>query len=115
MHCKIISETRSRADTRQTVTAEGAFSFVLAVGQYTHDVKRKHQWMWTVWESWQQFLDCVNGDAPDNYPMSDSFKRRPIEHADRWGLRMLAVPLRYDVKFEGKVIRTFSVTDCGGK
>ena len=111
-HCKVITETRARADTRQTVTAEGAFSFAFAAGQYTHDVERKHHWIWTVWESWQQFLDCVNGDAPDNYPMADSFQRRPIEHADRWALRMLNVPLRYDVKFEGKVIRSFAVRDC---
>ena len=113
-HCKVIAETRSRADTRQTVTADGAFSFALAVGQYTHAVKRQHQWMWTVWESWQQFLDCVNQQAPDNYPMADSFQRRPIEHADRWALKALDVPLRYDVKFEGKVIRSFAVRDCAG-
>ena len=111
--CIVITESRARADTSQQVTAQGEFTFALAIGAYVHHVKPQHKMQVSVWESWTQFKDVVNRDAPDNWPMAMEFKKKHAYHADLWALQDLKSPLRYLVKFEGKIIRKYSVRKCG--
>ena len=105
----IITETRSRADTVQTVTASGRFTHTVRVGQYTPHVKPQHKWWAAEWPSWDQFKDVVHGDAPDNWPMVETFKAHPPQHGDMWALADVNAPLRYEISFEGKIIRAYSV------
>ena len=93
----------------QTVTAEGTFTHTVRIGRLARKVKPEHHWNSVDWDSWQQFKDCVNGDAPDNYPMSAKFKADPPYHADLWALADVSAPLRYTVKFEGKIIEGYAV------
>ena len=112
--CVVIRETRARADTSQEVTAEGVFGHTVRIGQYTERVKPEHKWSMTQWDSMSMFRDCVNGDAPDNWPWAERFKADPPWSADaKWALREISSPLRYQVKFEGKIKRSYSVTPCG--
>ena len=110
-HCKIITESRTRADVRQEVSARGDFSFYLIAGAYVTGIKHHHQEH--RWDSWQQFVDVINGDAPDNWALADELKKHRVFSADRWALAPLNAPLRYAVTFEGRVIRKYSVRDCG--
>ena len=105
----IITQSRSRADTVQTVTAHGEFTHTVRIGQHTRKVAPRHKNSSIGWDSWEQFKDCVNGDAPDNYPMSAKFKADPPYHADLWALADVSAPLRYTVKFEGKIIEGYAV------
>ena len=111
--CIIALESRARADTSQVVTASGAFTHTVRVGQYSHKVAPKHKWGMVQWDSWGQFVDVVKGDAPDNWPWATKFKEHPPNHGDLWALADINSPLRYVVKFEGKIIRKYSVQKCG--
>ena len=107
----IITASRKRVDTAQDVTAQGAFTHTVVAGQFSHHTK--HPWHYVAWDSWEQFKDCVNGDAPDNWPLATVFKEHPVFHGDLWALKDINAPLRYRVKFEGKIIRTFDVRKAG--
>ena len=111
--CIIALESRARADTSQVVTASGAFTHTVRVGQYSHKVAPKHKWGMVQWDSWAQFVDVVKGEAPDNWPWATKFKEHPPNHGDLWALADINSPLRYVVKFEGKIIRKYSVQKCG--
>ena len=110
--CIIVTESRSRADTVQEVTADAGFTHTVSVGRFAPHVKSNHKWWSVTWDSWEEFLDVVNGDAPDNAPMADAFKEHPIQRADRWALAEIDSPLRYKVKYEGKIIRNYNVRKC---
>ena len=103
----IITADRKRVDTSQEVTAQGGFTHSVVVGQISHHTK--HPWHAITWDSWEDFKDCVHGDAPDNWPLSPVFKEHPPNRADLWALKDIDIPLRYKVTHEGKIIRNFSV------
>ena len=48
----MVTETRSRADTSQEVSAYGDFTHSLKIGTYTHKVKPEHKWSSVEWKSW---------------------------------------------------------------
>ena len=102
-----VTMDRKKADVVQTAKANGKFTHTVAVvettGGHWHHVCR--------WDTWDQFKDCVNGDAPDNWPCAGYFKTHKMHPEDRWALDDLNVPLEYDVKFEGRIVRSFTVVE----
>ena len=105
--------TRKRADTELEVTSNADFTFSLKVG--SHDPRWNHGWKKggaphkAYWETWQDFADVIRGEAPDNYDLADSFRRHPARHYDLDVLDPLNSEVRYKVKFEGKIIREYTV------
>ena len=106
-----ITENRSRADTQQEVTARGDFTFAIACGKHSGGKFRGHHGRTVVgrWDSWSEFCDAVRGEAPDNVCLAESFKKRHPWHADLWALDPLNSEVKYNVKFEGRVMRTYKV------
>ena len=102
-----ITETRERADGEIDVTAHGKFVFSLYVGKHSggHFVSNGH----VHWSGWQQFVDVIRGDAPDNYDLARSFKEKPVAHADLSVLDTLEADVRYTVSFEGRSVRSYTV------
>ena len=105
--------TRKRADTELEVTSNAQFTFGLKVG--SHDPRWNHGWKKggaphkAYWETWQDFCDVIKGEAPDNYDLADSFQRHPAHHYDLSVLDPLNSEVRYKVRFEGKIIREYTV------
>ena len=105
-----ITETRTRADVIQDVTARGDFNFGIRLGKFKHG-----GWQggrdrgWVDWDSWQQFCDVIRGDAPDNWSLARSFKEHSAYHADLWALDPLDSEVKYVVKFTGRVMRSYVV------
>ena len=109
-----ITETRSRADTSQEVSAHGNFTHAVEVGQYTHKVKPNHKWGNVKWDSWGQFLDVFHGEAPDNWPMAPEAKKHVPFSKDMMTVeRPLSAPLKYRVRFEGVIINKYDVEPLG--
>ena len=104
-----ITETRERADGLITVTAQGKFDFNFVAGKHSGGkFVGGHN---AYFDSWEQFCDVVNGDAPDNINLAKSFKEHKPWHADLWALDPLNAEVRYDVHFEGRVRRTYTVKE----
>ena len=57
----------------------------------------------------QEFVDAVEGRAPSNWGLADSFRRRPLLDSLKWVTDELKASVRYKVKWEGRVIRTYKV------
>ena len=57
------------------------------------------------------FCDVVTGHAPDNWDLAKSFKDHGAYHADMWALDPLNSELRYTVKFEGRIVRNYTVEE----
>ena len=108
-----ITETRQRADTELEATSNANFTFNLHVGQ--HDHRWNHGWRGKhgrnhfEWNSWDDFVDVIKGDAPSNLDLAMSFARHPANHADFWVLDGLDGDVKYKVRFEGKIIKDYSV------
>ena len=102
-----IVETRHRADTTQEVTSTGLFNFGIAIGKHSGGKFVGHHNGY--WDSWQQFTDVVRGDAPDNWDKAQSFKLHHVRHADLSLLDPLDTTVKYEIKFTGKVLRTYTV------
>ena len=106
-----ITESRSRGDVTQEITAVGDFTFGMAIGKHSGGkFVGGHN---AYWDSWSQFLSVVNGHAPDNWSLAGSFKQRGPWHADRWALDALNSVVKYDAKFEGRIISDFKVETLG--
>ena len=101
-----ITENRSRADTQQEVTARGDFTFGIAAGKHSGG---RFVGRFAKFDSWSDFCDAVRGEAPDNVCLAESFKNRHPWHADLWALNPLNSEVKYNVKFEGRVMRTYKV------
>ena len=101
-----IVETRSKASGEIPVSARGDFTFSMTIGHHG-----SHGWHSGTarFDSWQQFCDVITRNAPDNYPLAKYFKDHPPYHADLWALNPLDSEVRYIIKFEGRVMRTYSV------
>ena len=108
-----VTLTRQRADTELEVTSHADFTFNLKAG--SHDHRWNHGWKSggpphkANWDSWQDFVDAVQGDAPDNICLAESFKHHRVPHRYRDVLDELAGEVRYKVRFEGKIIRDYTV------
>ena len=108
-----ITQTRKRADTELEVVSDAAFTFNLKVG--SHDPRPNHGWKKggpphkAAWATWQEFEDVIRGDAPDNLDLATAFKRHPAHHYDLDVLDPLAGEVRYTVRFEGKIIKSYDV------
>ena len=105
-----IVETREKADVSLDVTAHGKFSFLLTVGKHSGGKFVGHQGRGFVsWDSWQDFVDVISGNSPDNWDLAESFKEKSAYRSDLWVLKPLSANVRYVVKFEGRVSRSYTV------
>ena len=106
-----ILETRQRVDSQIEVSAKAQFGFILIVGQ--HDHRWNHGWKGTRyrWDSWQQFQDVIKGEAPSNWPLAREFAKHPANHADFWALDDLDSEVRYTIRFEGKINKSYTVKE----
>ena len=102
-----ISETRTRADVEVEVTADGKFNHVTKVGHHSGGKFVHHGY--AQWDTFQDFRDVVEGRAPSNWSLADSFRKRPLLDSLKWALDELNASVRYKVKWEGRVVRTYRV------
>ena len=107
-----ITETRTRSDVEIPVTALGSFNHTLGIGKHSGgDWKGRggegHGW----WSSWDDFVQCVDGDAPDNWDFATSLREHPPWHADLWALDPINAAVAYVVTWEGRVVRTYTVVE----
>ena len=102
-----ITETRTRADVDVAVTADGKFNHVIKIGHHSGGKFVHHGY--AKWDTWQDFVDVVEGRAPSNWSLADSFRKRPLLDSLKWVLDDLNASVRYKVKWEGRVLRTYSV------
>ena len=108
-----IVETRQRSDGEVEITADGHFVVSrVSVGEHSGGKfvggHNGH------WHSLEDLLDAVTGEAPSNVHLADSFRSRPIggpgtEAVAR--LRDFHAPLRYKAKFEGRIVKSYTVED----
>ena len=93
-------------DSELEVTSNAQFSHQLHVGQ--HDHRWNHGWRGHhgrnhfQWDSWEEFVDVIKGEAPSNLDLATSFMRHPAAHADLWVLDGLAGEVRYKVQLRGQ-------------
>ena len=108
-----ITETRKRADTQLVVYSDALFGFSLKVG--SHDPRWNHGWKKggpphkAYWQTWQDFVDAYKREAADNIDLAESFRFHPPHHYDLSVLNPLDGRVRYTVKYEGKIIKDYSV------
>ena len=108
-----IVETRERADGEVEITADGHFAVSrVSVGKHSGGKfvggHNGH------WHSLEDLLDAVTGDAPSNIDLADSFRQRPIGALGLRAVQFLrdfSAPLRYKAKFEGRIIKSYTVED----
>ena len=105
-----ITETRARSDVEIPVTAVGQFSHTLGIGKHSGGdwrggSGRGYGW----WGSWDNFVACVKGDAPDNWDFATSLREHPPWHADLWALNTINAAVAYTVTFVGRSQRTYTV------
>ena len=108
-----IIETRKRADTQLEVFSDAQFTFNLKCG--SHDPRWNHGWKKggpphkAYWNTWQDFVDVIKGEAPDNIDLAENFHKHPAHHYDLSVLDPLDGEVKYTVRFEGKIIKDYSV------
>ena len=108
-----VTQTRKRADTELVVFSDALFSFNLKAG--SHDPRWNHGWKKggpphkATWSSWQDFVDVIKGEAADNIDLSENFQKHPAHHYDLSVLDPLDGEVRYKIKFEGKIIKNYTV------
>ena len=108
-----ITETRMRADGEVEITADGHF-VVSKVSVGKHSGGKFIGGHNGHWHSLEDFLDAVTGAAPSNIHLADSYRRRPIGQQGRQSVARLdgfSAPLRYKAKFEGRIIKSYTVED----
>ena len=107
-----ITETRTRSDVDIPVTAQGTFTHTLGIGKHSGgDWKGKPGEGHGLWSSWDDFVRCVDGQAPDNWDFGTSLREHPPWHADRWALNPIDGAVAYVVSWEGRVVRTYMVEE----
>ena len=108
-----IVETRRRVDSEVEVTSNAKFTFNLHVGQ--HDHRWNHGWKGHrgrnnfAWTSWSEFVEVLNGHAPSNFDLAQSFAKHRLRHEDRWVFNPLEGEVKFTVRFEGKIIKEYAV------
>ena len=108
-----ITETRMRADGEVEITANGHF-VISKIAAGLHSGGKFVGGHNGYWDSLSDLLDAVTGDAPSNVHLADSFRRRPIKKTGTEAvarLRDFSAPLRYKGKFEGRIIKSYTVED----
>ena len=109
----VIQELRKRADTELEVTSDAQFSFNLKCG--SHDPRFNHGWKRggpphkATWATWQDFCDVIKGEAADNIDLAENFQRHPAHHYDLSVLDPLEGEVKYKIRFEGKIIKSYTV------
>ena len=107
-----ITETRTRSDVEIPVTAQGTFTHTIGMGKHSGgDWKGKSGEGYGWWPSWNDFSQCVRGDAPDNWPFATSLREHPPWHADLWALDPIDANVAYVVTWEGRVVRSYTVEE----
>ena len=102
-----IIETRARADGEIDAKANGRFTYSAAVGLHSGGkFVGGHN---AYFDSEQQFHDVVLGNAPDNWNLAQSFKKRPAYKQDLWALDIVEAPVKFRVKFVGRIVRSYKV------
>ena len=107
-----ITETRTRSDVEIPVKAQGTFTHTLGIGKHSGgDWKGKSGEGHGLWSSWDDFKECVEGKAPDNWPFATSLREHPPWHADLWALNPIDATVAYVVTWTGRVVRTYTVQE----
>ena len=107
-----IIETRARADGSAEATTTGHFSFAIGVGHHSggHFVSYHRGTGHAFYTSWGQYVDVLTREAPDNWPMVWSFKRRALRgSALAAAIKAINGTLRYRLAFTGRIKRSFQV------
>ena len=109
-----VTLTRKRADTELEVTSDAQFTSNLTAGKHGHGWN--HGWRghrrhrdYQRWDSWSDFEDVIRGDSPNNIDLATSFQRHPGPRYYQDVLDPLNGKVRYKVRFEGKIIRSYTV------
>ena len=108
-----ITETRKRADGEVEITADGRF-VVSRVSVGKHSGGKFVGGHNGHWNSLEDLLDAASGDAPSNIALGDSFRHRrigPLGSRAVQFLRDFHAPLRFKAKFEGRIVKTYTVED----
>ena len=71
-----ITETRTRADVEVSVTADGKYNHVIKIGHHSGGKFVHHGY--AKWDTFQDFVDVVEGRAPSNWSLADSFRKRTL-------------------------------------
>ena len=102
-----------RADGEIEINAEGHFIISnIGVGKHSGGHFTGHHN--GSWNSMTDMLDSATGQAPSNISLSDSYRRRRIGAkglAAVKRLRNFSAPLRYKGKFEGRIVKSYTVED----
>ena len=108
-----VTETRKRADTQIEVFSDALFGSSVKAG--SHDPRWNHGWKKggpphkAYWQTWQDFVDALKGEAADNIDLAEDFRRHPVHHYDLNVLNPLDGRVHYTVRFEGKIIKDYAV------
>ena len=105
-----ITETRTRSDVEIPVTAQGTFTHTLGIGKHSGGRwKGESGQGYGFWPSWGDFIQCVDGQGPDNWSFATSLREHPPWHADLWALDPIDGAVAYVVTWGGRVVRTYTV------
>ena len=107
-----ITETRTRSDVMLPVTANGTFVHTLGLGKHSGGSwKGRDGQGHGYWTSFEDFIACVQGRAPDNWSFATNLREHPPYHADLWAIAPLVARVSYDVEWRGRVIRSYTVAE----
>ena len=98
-----IFATRSVDKVKRIITGTGDFSYTIQVGKWRHgNWERPRHTVGTVgWDSLDDLILTCQGNAPDNYNLSGSFKKRPPEaEAMHWLVAPLIAPFRQEIIYD---------------
>lgn len=95
--------TRSVAKIKQRITGVGDFTFKLIIGDFHpnhwHDARS--------WDSWDDFIEVINGKAPDNYPLATNFHGSTPTRCSvspyanpTWVAEPLSAPFEMDIEYD---------------
>ena len=107
-----ITETRTRSDVMVPVTAQGNFTHTLGIGKHSGgDWRGRDGQGHGYWNSFDDFIACVQGSAPDNLSFATNLREHPPYHADLYAIRGLTAQVSYDVEWRGRIIRSYTVME----
>ena len=107
-----ITETRVRSNVVVPVTAMGTFTHTLGIGKHSGgNWQGRDGQGHGYWESFEDFIACVQGRAPDNWSFATNLRNHPPYHADLWAIAPLMARVSYDVQWRGRVTRSYTVDE----
>lgn len=107
-----VTETRKKGDSTRRGEGMAGFNFGIALGKTTSPHDHWAHGGWEHWPTFDRFLDCVKGRAPDNWALAQWWKHHPPAKRD---MERVMRPLNAEVSFDavrpGSVIRSIVVEE----